>query len=123
MYTSRLLALVVHGCAKLSVCLLIRQISNGGLLNVVNWILGAIIILWVVSGFAATAFQCPLPEPWLAVSSGACPGLEPIYMHNGIMNILTDVALCLLPVAMMWEVQTTVQRKLIVITLFSCRIV
>lgn len=122
MYSSRILALAVHGCSKISVCLLIWQISNHGLLKAANLALGGLIIAWIVSGVAATIFQCPLPEPWLAVSSGQCPSLEPVYIFNGVMNILTDVALCALPVAMMWDVQTSMNKKLIVMSLFGTRI-
>jgi hypothetical protein len=38
------------------------------------------------------------------------------------MIIVTDIALCLLPVAMMWEVQTSMRRKLIVVSLFGVRL-
>ncbi len=39
------------------------------------------------------------------------------------MIILTDIALCILPVAMMWEVQTSIRRKIIVMALFGTRLI
>jgi hypothetical protein len=122
MYSSRILALAVLGCSKISVCLLIWQINSHGMLRIANLVLGGLIIAWVISGVLATIFQCPLPEPWLAVSSGQCPSMESVYVFNGVMNILTDVALCVLPVAMMWDVQTSANKKLIVTGLFGTRI-
>lgn len=84
--------------------------------------LAGIIMAWVVSGLFTLLFQCHLPTPWLAVSKEQCPSRGSIHMYNGVMNILTDLALCLLPIAMMWEVQTTLRRKIIVVALFGTRI-
>lgn len=112
----------VDCCTKISLCLLIRQIDGSGKLNLANMVLGGVIVAWAISGFFATIFQCPLPEPWLATSLEQCPNRGPIFVYNGVMNILTDLALCLLPVAMMWHVQTTLKRKAVVSALFGTRI-
>ncbi|KAF7557382.1 hypothetical protein G7Z17_g711 [Cylindrodendrum hubeiense] len=122
MYASRIFAILISGTTKISICLLIRQIDNQGKLNTANMVLGAFIILWVVTGFFTTVFQCPLPSPWLAGSYTQCPNYGSIYVYNGVMDIITDLALCVLPVAMMWHVQTTVRRKAIVMALFGTRI-
>ncbi|KAF4460890.1 hypothetical protein FALBO_12326 [Fusarium albosuccineum] len=122
-YASRILALLVSASTKISLCLLIRQISNQGGLNLANLILGGVVIAWAITGIFATAFQCPLPQPWLAISNVHCPSQGPIYIYSGIMNILTDIALCVLPVAMMWEVQTSPKRKAIVMALFGTRLI
>ncbi|CAM1503634.1 Fc.00g012250.m01.CDS01 [Cosmosporella sp. VM-42] len=123
LYASRILALCVNACTKVSLCLLIRQIDNQGKLNLANMVLGGAVILCFFTGFFATIFQCPLPNPWLAVSHEHCPSRGPIFVYNGVMDILTDLALCALPVAMMWQVQTTVKRKIIVMALFGTRII
>ncbi|KAM5344335.1 hypothetical protein ACJ41O_012872 [Fusarium nematophilum] len=122
-YASRILGLLVNATTKVSLCLLIRQINNQGLLDMANKILGGTVIVWTVAGVFATAFQCPLPEPWLATNNDQCPNQGPIFVFNGVMNILTDLALCILPVAMMWEVQTPIKRKAIVLALFGTRFV
>lgn len=122
MYASRILAIFISASTKISLCLLIRQISNQGRLNTANMILGVVVIIWVVVGFFTIVFQCPLPSPWLASSMDECPNFGSIYVFNGVMDILTDAALCILPVAMMWHVQTTMRRKAIVMALFGTRI-
>ncbi|KAH7120360.1 hypothetical protein B0J13DRAFT_649137 [Dactylonectria estremocensis] len=123
MYASRILAPFISGAAKISLCLLIRQIDNQGKLNTANIALGGLVLVWVVTGFFSIVFQCPLPTPWLAESYAQCTNYGPIYVYNGIMDILTDLALCILPVAMMWHVQTTPRRKAIVMGLFGTRII
>ncbi|KAF4951202.1 hypothetical protein FSARC_12982 [Fusarium sarcochroum] len=123
MYVSRIFGILVHATTKISLGLLIRQIDRQGGLNTANMILGGLAIAWAISGIFATIFQCSLPEPWLAESNQQCPNQGPIFIYNGVMIILTDIALCILPVAMMWEVQTSLRRKLIVMALFGTRIV
>ncbi|KAM0490505.1 hypothetical protein ACHAP8_011497 [Fusarium lateritium] len=122
MYASRILAILVHATTKISLGLLIRQINSQGGLHLANMILGGVVTAWAVSGVFTTAFACPMPEPWFADNSVQCPAQGPIFVYNGIMIISTDIALCLLPVAMMWEVQTLIRRKLIVISLFGVRL-
>ncbi|EFX06279.1 integral membrane protein [Grosmannia clavigera kw1407] len=122
-YCSRILAIIIEACTKISLCLLVRQINHTGLLKTANHILGAFIAVWAVSGSIATIFQCHLPRPWLALSKEQCPSRGPIYMYNGIINILTDIALCILPIGMMWGVHTTPKRKIVVVALFGTRII
>ncbi|KAI1033868.1 hypothetical protein LB503_011129 [Fusarium chuoi] len=123
MYASRIFGILVHATTKVSLGLLIRQIDRQGGLNTANMILGGVVIAWAVSGVFATAFQCPMPEPWLAKNKTQCPNQGPIFLYNCIMIILTDIALCILPVAMMWEVQTSIRRKIIVMALFGTRLI
>lgn len=80
-----------------------------------------IVGVWAVSGFFAVAFQCDLPGPW-RMSDHACASVRGIYFYNGVMNILTDLIICILPIAMMWNVQTNMARKVQVCALFGTRI-
>lgn len=122
-YVSSILALAVAAGTKISLCLLIHSINNHGRLNIATKVLFGVIVAWAISGIFAVAFQCSIPRPWAALSLEECPNREAIFLYNGIMDILTDVALCVLPVAMMWKVQTSVHRKLLVTALFGTRIV
>ncbi|KAK7398668.1 hypothetical protein QQX98_011939 [Neonectria punicea] len=123
MYASRIMAIFISASTKISLCLLIRQISNQGRLNTANTVLSVVVVIWLIIGFFTIIFECPMPSPWLAANKDQCPNYGPIYVFNGLMDILTDVALCILPVAMMWHVQTTMRRKAIVMGLFGTRII
>ncbi|CAG7558217.1 unnamed protein product [Fusarium equiseti] len=123
MYASRIFGILVHATTKIALGLLIRQIDRQGGLNVANIILGGVVIAWAVSGVLTTAFACPMPHPWHFNNSTQCPAQGLIYFYNSIMIIITDIALCLLPVAMMWEVQTSIRRKMIVVGLFCTRLI
>ncbi|KAK7447854.1 hypothetical protein Landi51_06658 [Colletotrichum acutatum] len=121
-YASSILAIAIAASTKFSLCLLIHSINNHGRLNLANKVLFGTIVAWGISGIFTTAFQCSLPQPWLAIADEKCPVREGIFLYNGVMDIFTDVCLCLLPVAMMWKVQTTLKRKMMVIALFTTRI-
>ncbi|KAK1522119.1 uncharacterized protein CCOS01_09831 [Colletotrichum costaricense] len=122
-YASSILAIAIVASTKISLCLLIHSINNHGRLNLANKVLFGAIVAWGISGITMTAFQCSLPQPWLATASKKCPGREGIFLYNGVMDIFTDVCLCLLPVAMMWKVQTALKRKAMVVALFTTRII
>ncbi|EQB43903.1 integral membrane protein [Colletotrichum gloeosporioides Cg-14] len=121
-YASSIFATATAATTKLSLCLLIQSINNHGKFNIANHLLFGVVIAWMVSGITAEALQCSLPRPWLAISLENCPRREVVYLYNGLMDLTTDVVLCFLPVAMMWKVQTTLKRKLLVIALFGTRI-
>ncbi|KAK1700094.1 hypothetical protein BDP55DRAFT_532727, partial [Colletotrichum godetiae] len=122
-YISTLLAIATAASIKISLCLLIHSINNHGRLNLANKILFGIIVAWAISGMLMASLQCSPPQPWLATTIEKCPGREGIFLYNGVMDIATDVCLCLLPVAMMWKVQTTLKRKMMVVALFTTRII
>lgn len=45
-----------------------------------------------------------------------------LYRYVGIMNILTDIALVVLPIPMMWKIQISWQNKAFILGLFAIRL-
>lgn len=95
-------------------------------------------MLWSITSIFALAFQCDLPRPWLQ-GTGRCVNLvsfppviratprltdpqKALYYYVDIMNILTDVALVILPVLVVWGLQLKAEKKLFVVGLFATRI-
>lgn len=83
----------------------------------------ALVIACFISNFAAVAFQCPLPAPWLATNGQICRAIHPIHIYSLATSFITDAAICLLAVAMVWNIQTELKRKTLVVVLFSSRII
>lgn len=75
-----------------------------------------------ISGILATAFQCPLPEPWVARNTSHCVAAGRIYLYNGIINAATDARLVVLSIAMVWRVQLPAKKKGVIVALFGLRI-
>lgn len=82
----------------------------------------AIIILCFISELFSTVFQCSLPRPWGAVFAPDCPAIGPIYIFDAAVNIVTDLQIYILAVAMVWNIQSNFKTKCVVIALFSFRV-
>lgn len=121
-YAASLLAIAVTACTKISMCLLIKKINDHGKLHYALNAFLALISIFFFSEILATTFQCPFPTPWLATSFEECPRIESVYAYVNISSIITDVFLCILAIAMVWEVQTARKPKAVIIALFTFRI-
>lgn len=122
MYAASIFAISIQAATKISVCLLISAISPQFKLLLANRILMGLIVVWAFSGIFAVAFACGLPHPWRGDGQSICQSREAIQIYNGIFNILSDLAICILPIVMMWDVQTSTKRKASVCALFGSRI-
>lgn len=80
-----------------------------------------LVLACAVVAIVGVAFECALPTPWAI--GATCRGYANAYLYNGITNMLTDVGLALLPIVMLWRVQTNHQVKLRIAVLFGSRIV
>lgn len=121
-YAASILAILVQCLTKISTCLWIGIINPYEKVKIANYILMSLTGAWTVSGLFALAFACGLPHPWRATEGGVCTPFESIQIYNGVLNILTDLAICILPVFMMWRVQTSMRKKSAVCALFASRI-
>lgn len=121
-YAAAMLALLAVTSTKIALCLLIEHINNYGRVKTAIRMFMCFLILESVIGLLAHAFRCSLPTPWRASSPLACAAAQHIYLYNGVMDIITDVMLFILSIAMIWDVKTNTKRKSIVIALFATRI-
>ena len=139
-FAADLLSLFVLACAKISVCLLISVITNQGypwhhkrpvhginqnhLFNA-NRLLFLFIIFCTLAGVVGVSVQSAMMHPGASqpLTLGSASWGGAMYLFNGVANIVTDLFLCLLPIAMMWKVQTCMAKKIQVVLLFGVRIV
>ena len=101
--------------------------------------LGATIILWGLTGLLAAAFQCRVPRVWETMSnqcfhtvfSGSYSFkiidiLTPIQITFwrcfGVLNIVTECILVMLPMLIIWNVQMPLGRKAVIVWCFAVRI-
>lgn len=131
--------MLAQACAKISVSLLISVISNQAYpwshkltvhginqnhLFDANRFLFGLIVLCSVIGALGLSVQCgmgALTAPYSAASLGHCSWGGEVWMFNAVTGIITDLGLCVLPIAMMWKVQTRSTVKATVTILFGSR--
>lgn len=84
--------------------------------------LGAIIIvaLWAVSQFIMALIQCiPLKGVWdHRVETKCIPNTVLLWYFNGVFNIVTDVAILILPLPILWKLQLPRSHKFLLLFIF-----
>ncbi|KAK6369787.1 hypothetical protein LTS17_009237 [Exophiala oligosperma] len=121
-YAGQLLTIFTLICAKLAVSRLILTIRPKQPVRLATYATEGIAILWAVTSIFALAFQCDVPNPWIQ-GPGRCVNLKGLYYYVGIFNLLTDLALVILPVFVVSGLQLKMSKKLFVFSLFATRII
>lgn len=109
------------GCARISVCLLIRKVLPGYVPRYTALFFAGFTALWTVSGVLATALACTLPHPWKFIGNGHCIKVVSFVNYIGISNIVVEVVLVLIPLVV-WNVRLSAGRRLSVSLVFSARL-
>ena len=85
-------------------------------------ITGAFILIWGIATIFANAFQCSMPHPYLYTSSTKCFSQTGFWYATGIIDILTDVVLMMLPVMVIAKLQLPLNKKAAIAFAFSFRL-
>lgn len=80
-----------------------------------------LINVWALAALLAVMFECSPPRVW--DFHGKCVNQWALYLSNALWNILTDLALIILPFFLMRNVQVSAQRRWAIIALFGTRII
>ncbi|KAJ1337885.1 hypothetical protein MN608_00741 [Microdochium nivale] len=120
-YAINLLGILIAMGSKISTCLLIETINSYTMVHYANRIVLGIIAIISLTTFLGSALRCGLPQPWLALSEMTCPAAAPIYQFVLISNMVTDILICSLAIAMICRVQTKKRTRILVIALFCFR--
>ncbi|CAD6591805.1 MAG: hypothetical protein ASARMPREDX12_005417 [Alectoria sarmentosa] len=106
--------------AKVAVLSLIQTITPHR--NDRRWAIGLAILIfvWALTSELVTTFSCKIPTPW-DYTHGKCLDRYSWWSYFEITNIITDVALILLPLAIIWKIQTSWARKAGIFSFFALR--
>lgn len=91
---------------KLSILFMYRRIFTdvSHSFRVGSWVCGGVVVAWALAFVPAAIFQCtPISKAWEADKEGHCINLRANFIGVAIPNILTDVAILLLPVRVCWK--------------------
>lgn len=85
----------------------------------VLWISGFIITGYFIACVIASIAGCsPVSYYWDKQQPGACIDEVNFYRWNGIVNMLLDVLVLVLPFPMTWRVKTSLRQKLVLSSIF-----
>ncbi|KAE9994256.1 hypothetical protein EG327_000101 [Venturia inaequalis] len=106
--------------SKLSVLLMYTALIP--IQSMIRWAqgIGLLIILWNISNILAAFLICrPLARNWDLTVPGTCGSQPSFYFAMGMVNIVTDIALIVLPMPYLYNLHMSMQKKLMAAGMFS----
>lgn len=86
----------------------------------VIFILGTIIMLWAVSQLLVTVFTCsPVQKFWQTDLPGTCVPNLPFWYLNAAGNIVSDLAIFIMPLPVLNRLQLRKKQKYFLMAIFS----
>ncbi|KFY39945.1 hypothetical protein V494_03745 [Pseudogymnoascus sp. VKM F-4513 (FW-928)] len=120
-YTYQILFIITIVLSKMSLVLFVTRLTPNVPTIRAGRIIFCLIAIWGLATVFGFAFQCSLPHPWNNIS-GVCKNQAALYYAAGIMDIITDIALTILPVVILWGVQIQRRKRAIVMLVFMARV-
>lgn len=85
-------------------------------------ILGCVIVLWMTAITLSSVLICrPLPYTW-GEGTGSCGDQVTSYLITGVLNIVTDALVLLLPVPYFLRLEMALYKKVVLICTFAAGI-
>ncbi|KXL42396.1 hypothetical protein M433DRAFT_358504 [Acidomyces richmondensis BFW] len=120
-YAAEILFIIALYLIKCSVVLLYNRIAPDRQHSIAGWaVLGISIIFGICSVFLV-ALRCDLSQPWIQYGK-QCDSLYAQWVAIATFDIISEVALFGLSINLVWGLQTSISRKMRVVSAFSFRL-
>lgn len=99
---------------KVCILLLYLRIFADRKVRIATWAVMAIVVSnFVFTGMITTFVVCqPFAFKWdKTIPGGHCADIMALYTYIGVPNIVTDVAIAILPLSTLWKLQMNKKRK------------
>ena len=113
----------VTAVTKISILLFYRRVfpreATTRRWRIILWTLGSLISGNGVAAFFGTAFQCfPVARMWNQHITGSCMNQSIVIRLNGVYNLITDIAILILPMPIVWQMRLENSKKIAVTSIF-----
>ncbi|KAJ5091053.1 hypothetical protein NUU61_005923 [Penicillium alfredii] len=119
-YSADILYVTILPLSKISTLVFYRVITMRSLQWMAFTVL-ALVTLWTPVGVILLAIRCN-GDPWGDITSRRCPALFPRWQAITAIDIVLEVMLVLYPVRVISRLQTSLNKKTIVLVILSCRV-
>ena len=101
--------------AKISILLFYRRIFNTIVtFRYATYIVGGFCLLWFLVVMLVSALQChPVSYAWDKMVDGTCIDLRAMYYSFTISNVALDVIINVMPVRLIWKLQLSIKKKIL----------
>ena len=121
MYSFNILFIMSQCFARMSVISLIWNITPVSSHRRSAQIVFAATLLWTTTALFGLAFQCHLPRPW-DIANNVCIDRIAFYTFVEVLQMIIDLALIIIPFAIVWKLKLKTMPKLTVMGCFLGRI-
>jgi hypothetical protein len=107
-------------CVKLSILLLYLRLSPYQLFRIAVWVVVVATVTYSVLGSFEFVFNCqPIAKNWdITITDGKCINVAKILMTHGSLNIVTDIAMLVLPITLVRKLKMSMKQKVALAALF-----
>ena len=121
-YAADLLYVLTLGLSKISILLLQRRLCVDKKLQRAALGVCCVVAAWIVVGIVALAARCGHDLPWTATNVvQQCINLRTFWIAMLPVDILTELAIIIIPVLMMYPVQIASSKKTVILVAFAFR--
>ena len=106
---------------KCSIVIYINSLTPVRKQRLAGLVVGGFTALWAFSSILVLAFKCHTPQVWDEIH-GTCVDVVSFWTYFDVVNILTDLALVVIPGVMLASLQMDLKRKVIILLCFATRI-
>src|SRR5438552_2692799 len=97
---------------KISILVMYCHIFSLRRFKIGAWVIGATTVVWSLVFILMCFLQCsPVNKAWDPFVAGTCLDLRALFIGNAIPNILTDVAILLMPITEVWKLQMRTPQR------------
>lgn len=106
---------------KLSILKMYGEIFISRRFYISLWVVAAFMLSWAIAFSFTAIFQCmPIAYNWdTTIAGGYCINYGAVALIAAALNIVTDFTLLLMPIPLVWRLQTSKQRKWQIILTFA----
>ena len=98
---------------KISILLFYRRLFDVQLFKLITAVIGGVCIAWWLAVCLVGVFECnPIYGIWDSSAQSTCIDAPHYYIGVAVPNIITDITILVLPVRMVWRLQTSLGQKI-----------
>ncbi|KAL1874720.1 hypothetical protein Plec18167_005956 [Paecilomyces lecythidis] len=104
---------------KISILLMYCRVFALRRFRVGAWVIGIITCFWTLIFVFLILFQCsPIQKAWNPLLPGRCWNMRGTFIGNAVPNIITDVAIILMPVYNVWKLHIRMVQRISLLGIF-----
>ncbi|KAK6827411.1 hypothetical protein PG987_010752 [Apiospora arundinis] len=121
-YASTVLLILALAIVKWSILVFIERLSRNIVAPRIRRSVSAFVGVWFATATISSLFQCAVPKPWDYINGHQCLNRQAWWAYVSIVNMLTEICIATLYLLVIYKVQISRSKKIVVLSLFLTRL-